>query len=195
MGSRARKTPDLMGSSVAGATLSCLSTVLQLSLLLAAIHPPTLYALAPPLVFGGVSIAIYGLIVTLNSFHHNGIEMDDLGRSFSVKTAMILAAIIALALLASAALKIWFGQAGLVVASGVAGLADAHAATISVASLALAGKLASVDAVIPILVAFTVNASSKVIAAIITGGREFAGQVTFGIVIQVSALWIAWWVF
>lgn len=195
MGSRARKTPDLMGSSVAGATLSCLSTVLQLSLLLAAIHPPTLYALAPPLVFGGVSIAIYGLIVTLNSFHHNGIEMDDLGRSFSVKTAMILAAIIALALLASAALKIWFGQAGLVVASGVAGLADAHAATISVASLALAGKLASVDAVIPILVAFTVNASSKVIAAIITGGREFAGQVTVGIVIQVSAIWIAWWLF
>ncbi len=195
MGGRARKTPDLMGSSVAGATLSCLSTVLQLSLLLAAIHPPTLYALAPPLVSAGASIAIYGLIVTLNSFHHNGIEMDDLGRSFSVKTAMILAAIIALALLASAALKIWFGQAGLVVASGVAGLADAHAATISVASLALAGKLASVDAVIPILVAFTVNAGSKVIAAIITGGREFAGQVTFGIVIQVSALWIAWWVF
>jgi len=195
MGSRARKTPDLMGSSVAGATLSCLSTVLQLSLLLAAIHPPTLYALAPPLVFGGVSIAIYGLVVTLNSFHQNGIEMGNLGRSFSVKTAMILAAIIALALLASAALKIWFGQAGLVVASGVAGLADAHAATISVASLALAGKLASVDAVIPILVAFTVNAGSKVIAAIITGGREFARQVTVGIVIQVSAIWIAWWLF
>jgi uncharacterized membrane protein (DUF4010 family) len=195
MGSRARKTPDLMGSSVAGATLSCLSTVLQLSLLLAAIHPPTLYALAAPLVFGGVSIAIYGLIVTLNSLHHNGIEIDNLGRSFSVKTAMILAAIIALALLASAALKIWFGQAGLVVASGVAGLADAHAATISVASLALAGKLASADAVIPILVAFTVNSGSKVIAAIITGGREFAHQVTFGIVIQVSAIWIAWWLF
>ena len=195
MGSRARKTPELMGSSVAGATLSCLSTVLQLSLLLAAIHPPSLYALAAPLVFGGVSIAIYGLIVTLHSFHHNGIEMDNLGRSFSVKTAMILAAIIALALLASAALKIWFGQAGLVVASGVAGLADAHAATISVASLALAGKLASVDAVIPILVAFTVNAGSKVIAAIITGGREFARQVTVGIVIQVSAIWIAWWLF
>ena len=80
MGGRARKTPDLMGSSVAGATLSCLSTVLQLSLLLAAIHPPTLYALAPPLVSAGASIAIYGLIVTLNSFHHNGIEMDDLGQ-------------------------------------------------------------------------------------------------------------------
>jgi uncharacterized membrane protein (DUF4010 family) len=195
MGSRATKTPELMGSAVAGATLSCLSTVLQLSLLLAAIHPPTLYALALPLLFGGVSIAVYGLVVTLSSLHHNGIALDDLGRSFSVKTAVMLAAIIALALLASAALNTWFGQAGLVIASGVAGLADAHAATISVASLALADKLLVADAVIAILVAFSVNAFSKVVAATFTGGREFAQKVTLGIVIQVAARWLAWGLF
>ena len=195
MGERARNTPDLMGSAVAGATLSCLSTVLQLSLLLAAIHPPTLYAIAIPMIFGGVSILIYGLIVTLSALHHNGIEMVNPGRSFSVKTAVILAAVIALALLASAALKEWFGQAGLLIASGVAGMADAHAATISVASLALAGKLAPVDAVLPILIAFSVNAASKIIAAMVTGGRDFTRQVALGIVIQVSAIWIAWWVF
>lgn len=195
MGSRATKTPELMGSAVAGATLSCLSTVLQLSLLLAAIHPPTLYALALPLLFGGLSIAVYGLVVTLSSLHHNGIALDDLGRSFSVKTAVMLAAIIALALLASAALNTWFGQAGLVIASGVAGLADAHAATISVASLALADKLLVADAVIAILVAFSVNAFSKVVAATFTGGREFAQKVTLGIVIQVAAIWMAWGLF
>lgn len=195
MGERARNTPDLRGSAVAGATLSCLSTVLQLSLLLAAIHPPTLYAIAIPMIFGGVSILIYGLIVTLSSFHHNGIEMANPGRSFSVKTAIILAVVIALALLASAALKEWFGQAGLLIASGVAGMADAHAATISVASLALAGKLASTDAVLPILIAFSVNAGSKVIAAMVTGDRDFTRQVALGIVIQVSSIWIAWWVF
>ncbi len=195
MGERARNTPDLRGSAVAGATLSCLSTVLQLSLLLAAIHPPTLYAIAIPMTFGGVSILIYGLIVTLSSFHHNGVEMANPGRSFSVKTAIILAAVIALALLASAALKEWFGQAGLVIASGVAGMADAHAATISVASLALAGKLAATDAVLPILIAFSVNAVSKVIAAMVTGGRDFTRQVALGVVIQVSSVWIAWWVF
>jgi len=195
MGTRARKNPELIGTAVAGATLSCLATVLQLSLLLAAIHPPTLYALAGPLVFGGVTISIYGLVVTLSSFHQNGTEMTNPGRSFSVKTAVMLAVIIALALLVSAALKTWFGQAGLIVASGVAGLADAHAATISVASLALAGKLAVTDAVVPILVAFSVNATSKVIVAAITGGREFARQVSLGIIIQVSSIWIAWWVF
>jgi len=195
MGTRAGKTPELMGASVAGATLSCLATVLQVCLLLAAIHPPTLYALAIPMIFGGVTISIYGFVVTLSSFHHNGAEVNNLGRSFSVKTAIILAVIIGLALLASAALKAWFGQAGLVVASGVAALADAHAATISVASLASAGKLTVADAVIPILVAFSVNAASKIVAAAITGGREFARQVSLGIIIQVASIWIAWWAF
>jgi uncharacterized membrane protein (DUF4010 family) len=195
MGTRARKTPELMGAAVAGATLSCLSTILQLSLLLAAIHPPTLYALAAPLVFGGVTISIYGLVVTLSSFHQNGTEITNPGRSFSVKTAFMLAVVIALALLVSAALKTWFGQAGLILASGVAGLADAHAATISVASLALGGKIAIAEAVVPILVAFTVNSASKVVAAIITGGREFARQVSLGIIIQVTSIWIAWWLF
>jgi len=195
MGTRVRKTPELMGASVAGATLSCLATVLQLSLLLAAIHPPTLYALAGPLVFAGVTISIYGFVVTMSSLHQNGVEMSNPGRSFSVKTALMLAVVIALALMVSAALKTWFGQAGLIVASGVAGLADAHAATISVASLALAGKLAVADAAVPILVAFSVNASSKMIVAAITGGREFARQVSLGIIIQVASIWIAWWVF
>jgi len=195
MGTRVRKTPELMGASVAAATLSCLATVLQLSLLLAAIHPPTLYALAGPLVFAGVTISIYGFVVTMSSLHQNGVEMSNPGRSFSVRTALMLAVVIALALMVSAALKTWFGQAGLIVASGVAGLADAHAATISVASLALAGKLAVADAAVPILVAFSVNASSKMIVAAVTGGREFARQVSLGIIIQVASIWIAWWVF
>jgi hypothetical protein len=34
-----------------------------------------------------------------------------------------------------------------------------------------------------------------VIAAVITGGRAFARQVSLGIIIQVSSIWIAWWLF
>ncbi|MDP1766527.1 MAG: MgtC/SapB family protein [Methylotenera sp.] len=195
MGERAKQMPALMGSAVAGAVLSSLSTVLQLSLLLAAIHRPTLQALAAPLVFGGVSVAMYGLVVTLSSFHNDGAEMTKPSRSFSVKTALVLAAVIAMVLVTSAALKDWFGQAGLVFASGVAGLADVHASTISVASLAVAGNLSAENAVIPILVAFSVNAISKAVAAIVSGGKEFSRQVIPGLIIQVSATWLGWWLF
>lgn len=195
MGERAKETPYLIGSAVAGAVLSSLSTILQLTLLLAAIHRPTLQALTAPLIFGGVSVAIYGLVVTLSSFHKNGAEVTKPSRSFSVKTALILAAVIAVVLITSAALKAWFGQAGLVVASGVAGLADVHASTISVASLAAAGNLSATNAVIPILVAFSVNAVSKAVAAVVSGGKEFALQVIPGLIIQVLATWLGWWLF
>ncbi len=196
MGARAKETPVLLGSAVAGAVLSSFATILQLTLLLVAIHPPTLHALMWPLIFGGVSIAIYGLLVTLNSMHNkNTAEANKPTETFSIKTALMLAAVIATALIASAALKVWFGQAGLVLASGVTGVADAHAAAISVASLAAASKLSVQSAVIPILVAFSVNSVSKAVMAVISGGKDFSRQVILGLIVQVSATWIGWWLF
>lgn len=195
MGERAKKTPALLGSAVAGATLSSLATIFLLVMLLGAIHPPTLHALMWPLIFGGVSVAMYGLVVTLNSFHECSPEINNLSRSFSVKTALILAAMIAVVLIVSAALKAWFGQAGLVVASGVAGLADVHASAISVASLAAADKVSPASAAIPILVAFSVNVASKAFAAVVSGGKAFARPVVVGLVLQVSATWLGWALF
>jgi uncharacterized membrane protein (DUF4010 family) len=77
----------------------------------------------------------------------------------------------------------------------VAGLADVHAAAISVASLAASSKITATSAVVPILVAFSVNATSKVITAAVTGGKVFFQQVTLGLVLQVSAVWLGWWLF
>ncbi len=193
MGARAKETPSLLSSAVAGATLSSLATILQLAVLLAVIHPPTLQALLWPLIFGGVSIAIYGLLVTLKSLHTNELEVNKPSKTFSVKTALILAMVIAAALIASAALKAWFGQAGLVLASGVAGIADVHASAISVASLAAANKLSAASAVIPILVAFSVNTASKAVMAVISGGKDFSSKVILGLVLQVAAIWAGWW--
>lgn len=193
MGARVRKTPDLIGTAVAGATLSSLSTVLQLVMLLAAVHHPTLQVLKVPLCLGGLTIALYGLVITFNSFNHHTPELSKPSRSFSVKTALTLALVIAVVLIASAALKAWFGQAGLVVASAVAGLADVHASTISAASLAASSKITATNAAVPILVAFSVNAISKVITAAVTGGKAFFQQVTLGLVLQVSAVWLGWW--
>jgi len=193
MGERAKETPVLIGSAVAGAVLSSLATILQLALLLAAIHPPTLHALTWPLIFGGTSIAIYGLVVTLISFHKNGADTTKLTETFSVKTALMLAAVIAIVLIVSAALKTWFGQTGLVFASGIAGSVDVHAPTIAVASLAAAGKLTAESTVIPILVAFSVNSLSKAVMAIISGGKQFSLQVIPGLIVQVAATWVGWW--
>jgi uncharacterized membrane protein (DUF4010 family) len=195
MGQRAKQTPVLMEAAVAGALLSSLATVLQLSLLLAAVHPPTLQAMLAPLIFAGVTVAIYALVITVSCFHKACPELGQPSQTFSVKTAFGLAGVIAVALIASAALNAWFGQAGVVFASMAAGVADVHAAAISVASLAAAGNLSAANAVVPILLAFSINTFSKGVAALVSGGKDFAMQVIPGLLVQVLAAWMGWMLF
>lgn len=193
MGSRAKVVHGLIGSAVAGATLSSIATVIQLAILLAAVYPPVLNVLAMPLVFGGASIAIYGLIVGFNSFQKNQIETTKMTNTFSVKSAFILAGMIGMVLIISAALKDQFGQVGLVIALGVAGFADVHAPTIAVASQAAAGKLALENAAIPILVAFSTNTMAKALVAIASGCKAFFTQIIIGLALQLVAVWLGWW--
>lgn len=193
MGARAKETPDILSEAVSGATLSSLATILQLTLLLAVVHPATLKTLAIPLAFGGVSIVIYGLVVAINTFHKDKTETSNITKSFSVKHALMLAAVIGVILIMSAALNVWFGQAGLVFSSGIAGLADVHAPTIAVATLAATGKLAVENTAMPILVAFTANSVAKAIMAVISGSKPYYQKVIFGLIVQVSATWLGWW--
>jgi uncharacterized membrane protein (DUF4010 family) len=194
MGQRAKETPQVLPEAVAGATLSSLATILQLVLLLIAVHRPTLVAIALPLIFGGVSIAIYGVVIAVKSFHQNKSESIKLTNTFSVKSALILVVVIAIVLIISSALKAWFGQLGLVIATGVSGLADVHAPTIAVATLAATGNLSVNAAVMPILVAFSANVIAKIVMAVISGSRDFYLQVILGLIIQVIAIWIGWWI-
>jgi uncharacterized membrane protein (DUF4010 family) len=193
MGVRSKETPDILDEAVAGSTLSSLATILQLTLLLAVVHPPTLKILAVPLALGGVSILIYGFVVAIKTFHNDKTKDSKIRKSFSVKHALMLAAVIAVILIISAALNAWFGQAGIVVASGIAGLADVHAPTIAVATLAATGKLAVETTSMPILVAFTANSSAKAVMAVISGSKDYYQKVVLGLILQVSSTWVGWW--
>jgi uncharacterized membrane protein (DUF4010 family) len=195
MGHRARETPALLGSAVSGAVLSSFSTILQITLILAAISQPTLQELAIPLIFGGVAILLCGGVLTLNAMHRPVTDAGKISQSFGIKTAFSMAGIIAVVLIVSAGLNKWFGQAGLVIGSAFVGLIDAHAPTVSVASFVANHQLAAVDAVLPILAAFSFNAIAKVIAAIVSGGKVFAWQLVPSLVIQVAAVWMGWLLF
>jgi uncharacterized membrane protein (DUF4010 family) len=83
----------------------------------------------------------------------------------------------------------------LLVASGLAGLADVHASTISVATLAAAGKLSAENSVVPILVAYSANTASKAMMALVSGGKNFARQMIPGLILQLASIWLGWWLF
>ena len=92
-------------------------------------------------------------------------------------------------LVASAALREWFGETGIIVAAALAGFADTHSAAIAVASLVASGKMGAAEAVFPILAGLSANTISKMFLAGISGGRAFALRVIPGLIVVALAAW------
>ena len=190
MGSRAKKSNDLLAACVAGALLSTVATVAQMALVVAAISMPTLFSLSGPLLLAGGTALAYGAAFTLLAARNSGGDAVQTGGVFSLKTALAFGLILAVILVISAGLQARFGSAGVLLAAVVAGLVDTHAAAISVATLVASGKVTPQDAVVPILAALTSNTLSKIVMAATGGGWAFAVRVVPGLVLVALAAWI-----
>lgn len=189
MGERARKTPSMYRSAVAGAVLSTVATVVQMAVVLAATNLAVLKVMSVPLACAGIAAAAYGGIFTLWALRQKTGENAEPGRAFSLSKALTFAAILAVIVVASAACREWFGAAGTMVAAAVSGLVDTHSAAISVASQVTAEKLTPAGAVIPILVAFSANTLTKIFFAAAGGNGKFAMAVIPGVTLVALAAW------
>lgn len=189
MGARAARAPALLAAAVAGAVLSTIATIVQMALVLAATSVTTLQTLSIPLICAGVAAIIYGVVFTIQALRQKSGSETPGGRAFSLSKALIFALTLSSILVASAALREWFGETGIVVAAAVAGLVDTHSAAISVASLVATGKMSAADAVLPILAGLSTNTVSKLVLAGITGGRSFAFRVIPGLIVVALAAW------
>lgn len=190
MGARARLAPDLMPAAAAGAVLSTVATVAQMAALLGAVSLPTLRAMATPLACAGAAAVAYGAAVTAIALRRPSRDGYDPGKAFSLTTALLFALVVSAVMLISAGLSQSYGGRGVLAAAGVAGLADTHAAAVSVASLAAAGRLTPGEAVTPILAALTANTLSKTLVAWTAGSRAFALAVTPGLLLVAAAAWL-----
>ena len=189
MGARAAKTTDVLTAAVAAAVLSTIATIVQMALVLGVTSIPTLRMLSIPLIFAGLAAVVYGGASMARALRSKTESETQSGRAFSLTTALIFALTLSGVLVASAALREWFGEAGVILAAALAGLIDTHSAAISVASLVASEKMSAVDAVFPILAGLSTNTASKMIVAGISGGRSFALRVIPGLVIVVLAAW------
>jgi len=189
MGARAAKTTDALTAAVAAAVLSTIATIVQMALVLGVTSIPTLRMLSIPLIFAGLAAVVYGGASMARALRSKTESETQSGRAFSLTTALIFALTLSGVLVASAALREWFGEAGVILAAALAGLIDTHSAAISVASLVASEKMSAVDAVFPILAGLSTNTASKMIVAGISGGRSFALRVIPGLVIVVLAAW------
>ena len=192
MGQRAAETPQARDWAIAAALLSNIPTVVQIALILGATSPALLLAVTPALVCAGVvAAALAAVSVARARKVELSLPAAAASRPFDLGHALLFAAIIAAALLASAALHAWIGNRGAVLASATAGLADVHAAAISLGQLAATATLPLGEAAMGLMLAFVANSLVKCVAAFATGGAAFARPLIAGIVAIDAALLVA----
>lgn len=190
LANRAAHEPEQRDAAVAGAVLSSVATLMQLSVLLAAINPAILIALAPPLLGAGATAVVFGAYFLAIALKTPGASSGRSRGAFSVLGALTFGVLICVVLVTSAAFDAWFGSRGVLASTAIAGLVDVHAASISAATLAKTGALRAADAALAIVIGLSANTVSKIAMAFSAGGGAFATRVTAGLVLTAAAAWI-----
>jgi uncharacterized membrane protein (DUF4010 family) len=190
MAARAGKNPELRRVAVSGAILSSVATVVQLAVILGATSRAALGAAAIPLLCAGAVALTHGGIYAFHSAKETKDHPVAPGRAFDPKVALIFAATIGGVLMLAALVTQWLGSTGLWLATGLAGFADAHAPAAAAGAMSASGQISADQVVVPVLLAFSTNAITKVVVAITAGGRAFAVHVIPGIVLMVVAAWL-----
>ncbi len=188
MGARARKDASSIASTSAGAVASLVGSMAYLLALVFAADPGLFRQLGFPVGLAVAATSLYCVLLFRRSPPGEGLQPES-GRAFNVKTVLVFAFLVGFFSVLSAALMLWIGNRGLFAGAIVTGIADAHAAAVSTATLVAAGKTNSFLGGLAILCALSANMTAKAPLAFATGPRGFGARVTAGLIILLVALW------
>jgi uncharacterized membrane protein (DUF4010 family) len=105
---------------------------------------------------------------------------------FGLRPALVLAAVLTLAVLVGRWVVDVIGPQATLLASGAAGLADAHAGALAAATLHHEGQIEARTALLGIGAAVATNTVLKGVLAFVAGGRTFGWRFTPGIVVVIG---------
>jgi uncharacterized membrane protein (DUF4010 family) len=167
-----------------GGLISCVSTLLQMLLVAAAVQPVWLELLWLPALGGSVLAATWGWwlvrgaepdaadgVVSSQRMDVDAVPSADADRMFSLWGAAAVAGLLTGVQALVHALDLWLGQAGLIAGTLVAALADLHAALAAV--FASSGPVLAADATWPVMLALVIHAGSKSLTAALVGGWPY----------------------
>lgn len=187
LGLRARREPALLASCVAGAWFSTAATAVQLAIVAVAIHPPGLEVLRTPLL-AMLACALLLAFVAMR-FQHDGPHGARDGHAFHLGASLGFAALLAGVTAAVGWIEREFGLAGATLGIALAGFADAHSAATSALSLAHAGTLDDAGLARCVFIAVTTNTASKMLLAVMNGGRRYGAWTSIGLAAILAAAW------
>ena len=173
-----------------GGLMSCVSTQAQMLLVALAVQPVWLSVLWLPALAGGLMAAGWGWWLVqgaspepsdgaVSSPRIEGLPGTGEDRMFSLWGAAAVAALLAGIQVVVHALDLWLGQAGLLVGTLLASLADLHAALAAV--FASSGPVLAGGAAWPVMLALAVHAGSKSLTAGLVGGWAYLGWLAPGL--------------
>ncbi len=191
MGARARAEPRLLSACVAGALFSNVATPIELALVAVTISPAALPVIAPALAAAALAAAAVAL-VSLRAAVRGSHARRPSGRAFSLSTALAFATLLTAVTAAASFTTARYGGAAAGVTAALAGFVDVHAAAASVFSLAASDKIPPATLLLPVLIAFTTNTVSKLVAAWAAGGPRYALRVAGGLLVVTAAVWAPW---
>lgn len=188
MGARAREQPALTLACVSGALFSCVPTSLQLALVTLVVQPALLRSLAPSLVCAFVAALVAG-IAALRRSQTPQTPLSD-RPAFSLRQSVLLAVLLAGVTAAVAWAQAAYGTQAAYITSALAGFADVHSAAAAVLSLAAKDPSQSGMVLPAVLLAFSTNSVSKIIAAFAAGGWRYGVLAASGLVAIAVAVWL-----
>lgn len=178
----AQQQARLASLLAAGMLVACGTMFLRILVEVFAVHPPLLPDLVPALAL--MALACYGAAGWQWSRQAENGEHSlppPSGNPLQLRTALQFGALLAVVMLAAAAARAWFGDAGIYVLAAISGLNDVDAITLSVASMARNG-LDDTVAANAIVLAAVVNTLVKAGIAVTVGGRVLLTRVLWPLV-------------
>jgi uncharacterized membrane protein (DUF4010 family) len=189
LGVQAHRDIRLLRGACAGAVLASLASIIELAVVIGATDPATLAAVALPLALSALTAGVYGGVFAFNAARGTPATSIERGHAFDLRIALGFSVAVTVVTFAAAALRDALGSSGLVLGVGVAGLVDIQSGAIAVAGLSAAGKLASDHTMVPILAGLSASTLTKVILAVVTGGRRYALYVVPGLLLVLVSAW------
>jgi uncharacterized membrane protein (DUF4010 family) len=192
MGARSKAHPDLVEASAAGAVTSMIGSLGYLAAIVGAVSPKLLWTLAAPLSAAAGLMLAYAVWLVRRT-PKVAAKSQTVGRAFNLVAVAVFVGLVGGFSIASDLLVRWLGATGALLAAAVMGLADAHAASVSMATLADGGRLAVQAATLGVVLTLTTNMVVKIPTAFLTGSRAYARQVSFGVGVLLLGLWLGAW--
>jgi len=191
MGRLAHAEARALPAAVSGATASCVSTLVELAILVVASSPLLLRALAVPLVLGVLATGAIAVMTARRAVHAPA-DSREKGPVFRFQDALLFAVLLGAVAAAATLAQRRFGSAGVLVTAGLSGLVDAHAFAASAGPLVRGGQLEVATAATAVLVAVSANAVTKAVLGFATGPAAYGTRIAFTQVAMVVALWGGW---